>query len=229
MKKHFNHLFLVTLVTMFMLVGCSKNEPIEQENQIENIDLSDSKYDDPAPGDGGYGDRFIDNTTSWQGDIASDYLKRFITTNNLDIDGVRAYNTYLIGSYNADLKRVITHLRYPYTNGINFNFPVPRGHIFNILNDSKADYDYWTKHGGFFRNVNIPWLNSAIRSHSIIFCITPPTKANLYNKGVLTGYGKEIKYLEDKGLRYFTKFSGSSVASGPQMGTGGGNRPRLTK
>jgi hypothetical protein len=228
MKKHFKKLFLVSMATIFVFMSCSKNEPLEQVTQANNIDLSNPEYNDLAIGEEGHGDRFIDSITLFQG-VTSDYLKRFVTTNNVDLDKIRTYNTYLIGTYNLDMRRIISHLRYPRTNGINFNFPVPRGHIFNILNESQADYLYWVAHGGFFRNVNIPWLNSAINSHSVIMCVTPPTRANLYKNGSLTGYGKEIKYLEDKGLRYFTRFSGSNVYSGPQMGTAGGNRPRLTR
>jgi hypothetical protein len=209
MKKYFNHLLLVASVTVLAFSSCTTEKFPDQNKIVDQEEvLSDDFYTDPAPGDGGYGDRFnnplvYDDPTAVFDVKVGNGLPT--TTSGLHLKGTLTSGGYLIGSYLSDIKNITQKLNYPVTNGINFSFPLPAGQKYNILNDSKADYDYWSKNGGFFNKVNIPWLNSAISKKLPIYLASKPTKGVLYSGAVLTGFGKEIKHLESKGLRYNPK------------------------
>ncbi|MFN8711468.1 MAG: hypothetical protein ACK5Z2_01365 [Bacteroidota bacterium] len=80
--------------------------------------------------------------------------------------GVEIYNdvpdgTFIIGSFDADLKYFIRETGYTEINKIDFKFPVPVGEIFNLLNIGMDEYNYWSGRGVFFTNVNGPWVDAA--------------------------------------------------------------------
>lgn len=104
--------------------------------------------------------------------------------------------TFLIGSYPTDLQQILTELNYPKINSIDLNFPVPSGQKFNLLNISDDLYQqYLNSGGGFFTQVNGPWIDAAVNQGRDIIVVSDFQQ--LYNAaGELTGFGKEVHRLE---------------------------------
>ncbi len=117
-------------------------------------------------------------------------------------------NLHIVGSYNADLKRLLQDWRYPVAYNLNLNFWLPRGQRYNLLNESQALYN---KFRPYFPKVNAFWIKKGVerkkwlpfgnldgktlwRKTSTVL-VASHTKY-LRNRGKLTGFGKEIWMLE---------------------------------
>jgi hypothetical protein len=120
--------------------------------------------------------------------------------------------TFLIGSFESDLKYIFPELNYPEIATVNFSFPVPQGQKFNLLNIAMPEYNYWVNNGGFFTKVNGPWIDAAVIQNADIIVVSDVYKLeNIYKKITinntisyeLTGFGKEVHRLEWKhGFRF---------------------------
>ena len=68
----------------------------------------------------------------------------------------------------------------------------------------KAGGDYAKAAKDFWKKVNKPWLDDMISKGKAIRAKSTPNKANMAGKqkGTLSGYGREVKYLESKGYFY---------------------------
>lgn len=117
--------------------------------------------------------------------------------------------TFLIGSFPNDLDMILTELKYPKLDKVDFNFPAPKGQTFNLLNISDGEYDYWVNNGGFFTKVNGPWIDAAVAQKVKIIVVSDMqyaykvTKVGGKDVMELTGFGKEVHRLEwQHGYRY---------------------------
>jgi filamentous hemagglutinin len=109
--------------------------------------------------------------------------------------------TTVLGTYNDDMNRIINkELEYPKS----MNFLDPKPGYFNVLN---APDELYEKLGadGFWNSVNVPFLQSAISRGDEIYIATKPTANNVRNPNNsdgLSGFGREMKYLSDRGYVY---------------------------
>lgn len=135
-------------------------------------------------------------------DIASRSVFTHIPTSGAVITSDAKQGTFLVGSYPSDLQYILGELNYPKIQDIDFNFPVPSGQKFNLLNITDEAYNYWAAKGGFFTKVNGPWIDAAVtQGHDII--VVSKMEALYDLPGKLSGFGKEIHRLEWKhGYRY---------------------------
>jgi len=102
--------------------------------------------------------------------------------------------------------------KYPESNEVDYKFPVAPGQNYNVLNIGEVEFEYWKRRpGGFFGNVNGPWIDSAVEQKKPIFVVTDANvRDNLYERGPdgqltrkLRAFGKEVHRLEWKhGYRY---------------------------
>jgi hypothetical protein len=136
------------------------------------------------------------------------------TSSGLKIPKDAKDGSYIIGSFGSDLEDLIKY-ETKYANvSKSDNFPLPNNQKFNMLNVDDATYKYWSKpeNGGFFKNVNGPWVDSAVYKKADNY-VASDVKKYLYSKDIvtlngvdtkpLTGFGKEIHRLEYKhGYRY---------------------------
>jgi len=133
----------------------------------------------------------------------------YTSSNGVRLSWDDAWDTYLIGSYNEDLRTIIQRLKYPILcrrDIENGGYP-PFGQVYNILNDNYAEYRQCRDIGGpgtFFRVVNARWLDRAVSRNRVIKAVTSPERSNLVrNQFGLTGFGREIHRLEHiHGWRY---------------------------
>jgi len=129
----------------------------------------------------------------------------YTTTSGLKIQATPGKTTTILGTYNGDTKHIVNELG----NIKSTDFGAADGG-FNLLNT--PDELYITPEQ-FWNEYNKPWLDSVIEREDIIKIATEPTYTTLYRfdksmgKDVLTGFGREIKYLEKSGYVYdsFTK------------------------
>jgi hypothetical protein len=85
-----------------------------------------------------------------------------------------------------------------------FDFPLPKGQKFNLLNVSEDVVEYFSKKGGFFNRVNAKWVDAAVKRGEDIILATDID--DLYKTvtiegkriKILTGYGKEVHRFEWK-------------------------------
>lgn len=109
--------------------------------------------------------------------------------------------TTVLGTFRDDMQRIInTELEYPKSMG--FLDPKPGG--FNVLNTPDDLYNTLGP-DRFWREVNVPFLDSAIARGDDIYIATKPTMNNLrnpHNSDGLSGFGREFKYLIDRGYVY---------------------------
>ncbi|MDX1960214.1 MAG: polymorphic toxin-type HINT domain-containing protein [Leptospiraceae bacterium] len=78
------------------------------------------------------------------------------TSSGLKIPKDAKNGSYIVGSFDADLKDLIKY-QTKYSNvPKSDNFPLPNNQKFNMLNVDDATYKYWSnpEKGGFFKNVN---------------------------------------------------------------------------
>ncbi|KAA2243042.1 hypothetical protein F0L74_11015 [Chitinophaga agrisoli] len=131
--------------------------------------------------------------------------------------------TFLVGSFNADLKEILEELNYPVeTNAMavapasNPQFLTAAGQRFNLLNVSEDVVRSFTKKGGFFDNVNAKWVDAAVAQKADVIIVS--SFRNLYTlrkgKNVLTGFGKEVHRFEWKHGWRFDPETNMMVAPG---------------
>ena len=133
----------------------------------------------------------------------------YTSSNGVRLSWDDAWDTYLIGSYNEDIRTIIQRLKYPILcrrDIENGGYP-PFGQVYNILNDNYAEYRQCRDIGGpgaFFRVVNARWLDRAVSRNRVIKAVTNPGRNDLVrNEFALTGFGREIHRLEHiHGWRY---------------------------
>jgi hypothetical protein len=106
--------------------------------------------------------------------------------------------TTVLGTYAADTNSIINkQMMMPKTN----DFSSAKQGGFNLLNTDDALFaelganKFWT-------DVNVPFLDAAIKRGDVFAIATKPTQQAMFRNGQLSGFGREIKYLESKGYRY---------------------------
>ena len=136
--------------------------------------------------------------------------------NHVPTSGVLVTNgtkqgTFLVGSFNSDLKFILKEINYPEVTDYNLLRPsakplylTPNEQKFNMLNVSSDVVDYFSKKGGFFNMVNAKWIDAAVIQNADIIIVSK--LADLYDvSGNLSGFGKEMHRLEWKhGYRFDT-------------------------
>jgi hypothetical protein len=125
--------------------------------------------------------------------------------------------TYLVGSWTTDFRFVLKELEYPLITDAEklrkgFDFPLPKGQKFNLLNVSEDVVKYFSKKGGFFNRVNAKWVDAAVKRGEDIIIATDieylykPIFIDGKKSKILTGYGKEVHRFEWKyGYRFDPK------------------------
>lgn len=125
---------------------------------------------------------------------------KYIPSSGATLEVVEGRTTTVLGRYKGDIKDLIDEINYPNS----YDFGDKPGKL-NILNVPKG-YDpdrFWDEY-------NIPFLEEAVKRKDIIKLVTEPIDENMYlldrttgkPTGMLTGFGKEIQYLESKGYVY---------------------------
>lgn len=159
------------------------------------------------------------------------------------------HGSYIIGTFSADMERIVhwtgryvrgpgqtvEWIPYPQADHVDYEFPVAPGHKYNLLNITMEEFNYWKKRpGGFFGNVNGPWIDSAVRRQSAIYVATDPSVPdNLYERGAdgqithkLRAFGKEVHRLEWKHNYHYDPVSHEMVPPGTP---GWASLPTLTR
>lgn len=125
--------------------------------------------------------------------------------------------TYLVGGWVTDFRFVLKELDYPVITDVEilrkgYDFPLPKGQKFNLLNVSEDVVTYFSKKGGFFNRVNAKWVDAAVKRGEDVIIATDLEEiyriVNIDGKKnkILTGYGKEVHRFEWKhGYRYNSK------------------------
>lgn len=125
--------------------------------------------------------------------------------------------TYLVGGWVTDFRFVLKELYYPVITDVEilrkgYDFPLPKGQKFNLLNVSEDVVTYFSKKGGFFNRVNAKWVDAAVKRGEDVIIATDLEEiyriVNIDGKKskILTGYGKEVHRFEWKhGYRYNSK------------------------
>lgn len=108
--------------------------------------------------------------------------------------------TTILGSYEADMRHILQELELPKSTDFG-----PREGSFNLLNTPD---DLYRTPEQFWQEYNKPWLNKVIQRGDIIKLATMPTRATLYRRNKhtgkmeLTGFGREITYLQEHGYTF---------------------------
>jgi filamentous hemagglutinin len=105
--------------------------------------------------------------------------------------------TTVLGSFISDTRGIIGE-QLNLTQADDFLAAKPGG--FNLLNVTHE----FTRLGAeeFWLRVNKPFLDAAISRGDEIALATKPTEKNMHKNGKITGFGREIKYLECLGYHY---------------------------
>ncbi len=185
-----------------------------------------STYDDIFTKGEAIAEKFVNDANtvrkSWAQKLISkiNYARGSVFKHNLTSGAIvtnkAKYGTFLIGSFQTDLKFILEELNSIKIKVIDFKFPIPFGQkTFNILDIADEAYNYWATNGGFFTKVNGPWVDAAVLQKADIVVVTNPyISKNIYNTITkdrvtikeLTGFGKEIHRLEWKhGYRFDPK------------------------
>ncbi|MFN3772627.1 hypothetical protein [Cloacibacterium normanense] len=114
----------------------------------------------------------------------------------------------LLGNYMKDTRRALEELNYPK----NTNFGAKNGE-FNLLN---APDEIFEISPDFFIEYNLPWLEQAVRRGDDFIVLSDKFDPKLLYKstGELTGFGKEMKFMDDlvdKGIYKFVKEEGKYI------------------
>ncbi len=119
------------------------------------------------------------------------------TSSGIDINPTPGKTTTILGNYKADMKGIINDdLGYPKTEDFG---PKPSG--YNVLN---VPDDLYKTPDQFWEEYNKPFLDDAIARGDSINLATEPTTSVLENAdtGQLTGFGREVQYLQQQGYVY---------------------------
>lgn len=123
---------------------------------------------------------------------------KYEPTSGVDFTSTKGKTTTILGRYDMDTQYIFEETGN--IKSLSYN-----GHEggFNLLN---VPDDLSNVPGGdFWNDYNIPFLDEAIGRNDIFSLATEPNQASMYriNKDTglleLSGFGKEIKYLESKG------------------------------
>lgn len=114
----------------------------------------------------------------------------------------------LLGNYMKDTKRALEELNYPK----NTNFGAKNGE-FNLLN---APDEIFEISPDFFKEYNLPWLEQAAERGDDFIVLSDKFDSKLLYKstGELTGFGKEMKFMDDlvdKRIYEFVKEEGKYI------------------
>lgn len=113
----------------------------------------------------------------------------------------------LLGNYIKDTKRALEELNYPKST----NFGAKNGD-FNLLNVPDEIYEISPD---FFKEYNLPWLAEATNRGDDVIIMSDKFDQNLlFRKGEITGFGKEIEFMDGlvkKGIYKFVKEEGKYV------------------
>lgn len=114
----------------------------------------------------------------------------------------------LIGTYLKDTKKALRDLNYPES----INFGAKNGD-FNLLNVPKR---FANESIDFFKDYNLPWLKNAVERGDDIVVLSNKFDSKLLYKhnGELTGFGKEIEFMDDlviKRIYMFVKEEGRYI------------------
>ena len=102
--------------------------------------------------------------------------------------------TTVLGNYGQDMQHILSELGYPKT----LDFGAKNGG-FNVLNTPDSLYTSPTQ---FWNDYNKPFLDAAIERGDNFPLATAPTPNVLINESGLTGFGREIEYLQSHGYTY---------------------------
>jgi hypothetical protein len=161
-----------------------------------------------------FGGRSLEMLNTWaklKGTNGAGKAFNHVPTSGALVTNNAKQGTFLVGSFQDDLTHIIDELGpYPKIETVDFNFPVPSGQKFNLLNISDAQYNYWAANGGFFRKVNGPWIDASVSQGADIIVVSDFSKvykkvidSNLNERIEITGFGKELHRLEWKhGYRF---------------------------
>ncbi len=119
------------------------------------------------------------------------------TSIGIDIHPIGGKTTTILGNYRADMKGIINDdLAYPKTEDFGAK---PGG--YNVLN---VPDDLYKTPDQFWEEYNKPFLDQAIDRGDPVALATQPTEDVLVNQQTqqLTGYGREIQYLQQNGYVY---------------------------
>lgn len=116
----------------------------------------------------------------------------YTTSTGLKLQGMQGQTSTIIGSYNTDMQYIVNELG----NIKTLDFGARNGG-FNVLNVPDELYNPET----FWELYNKPWLEKAVNRGDSIVVATKPNVSNMYIPGTnkLTGFGNEIKFLENHG------------------------------
>jgi hypothetical protein len=109
-------------------------------------------------------------------------------------------STTILGSFDKDMKNIVNEMG----NVKSTYFGAKKGG-FNVLNVPDNMYKSADQ---FWNEVNKPWLDEAIkRGDDIVLATKPTDRAISYidintGKEIITGFGREYKYLLDNGYVY---------------------------
>jgi hypothetical protein len=143
-------------------------------------------------------DGYVHNNFYREGEISPQPLS---TSSGVIIRANPEKTTTVLGTYADDTGKIIDNqLGYPKT----LNYLEPKKGGFNLLNTPD---DLYNAMGAdkFWKEVNEPFLQAAIDRGDEIYLATKPTvfnTRNLKNSDGLSGYGREYKYLTDRGYVY---------------------------
>ena len=148
-------------------------------------------------------------TTPSEGDInVEKYKMQFRTeltvetSSGIHLKATPGKTTTVLGSFKGDTEEILCEL-----GNVKTMYFGSRDGYFNLLNtpDNLYDKDHPEI---FWEAYNKPWLDEAIARGDIIMLATEPVGHAIYiydDNGLisgLTGYGREIKYLESHGYVY---------------------------
>jgi hypothetical protein len=156
--------------------------------------------------------KYVDGTTARVGSQEAQAIARARIDNNFYAEGWSSSpaglqtstgiisanphkTTTVLGTYAADTRSIVeVQMNLPKNNDV--TSPVPGG--FNLLN---TDNQLFSTLGPqrFWDEVNKPFLDAAIKRGDDIALASAPTPSNMYRNGALSGFGREIKYLESQG------------------------------
>lgn len=184
--------------------GVSETEESTEDSTDED-DLYDDIYEGQRETNEEYEDFLDDIEEEDENPSAQKTEIDYITTNGVKLVATPGKTTTVLGTYKEDTEKILDELG----NVKSLDFG-PRDGGFNLLNVPDEIYDDFGEIV-FWEQYNKPWLDNAIARDDIIILATPPNEDVLYRKNPVTGekelsgFGKEIKYLEQNGYEYDKK------------------------
>ncbi|WP_010181815.1 hypothetical protein [Aquimarina agarilytica] len=194
MKKQFN-LLGTLILTIGLLFSCEKED-------LSNIELSNKELINQSS---------LNESESTLNDISKlartgpGKSDRRTSSGHVFRGFVHKKGTHIIGSYNRDMKNLISDFRYPKNKYMYSIFRLPHRQNYQVLNDSEALFNRASTINGryipghFFWTVNMAWLNQAafgIGGSPREIAVASSFRHLYQSNGKLTGFGKEVWVLE---------------------------------